>query len=83
MKFRFISDPGHGWLEVPVDLVDRAGVIGAVSKYSYHKGDLLYLEEDCDASRFLQALKKQGVNYEIEEVHQNPTPIRNYPRFRG
>ena len=55
MKFRFISDPGHGWLEVPVDLVDRAGVIGAVSKYSYHKGDLLYLEEDCDASQIGRA----------------------------
>jgi len=81
VKFRFISDPGHGWLEVPISFVRAMGIASKVSPYSYLKGDMAYLEEDCDAYLLLQELKRQNINYELDEVYQDPTPIRRYARF--
>ena len=53
---RFISDSGHGWLEVPTVDVITAGV--APSRYSYLDAatGMSYLEEDCDASAYLHAV---------------------------
>ena len=54
---RFISDSAHGWLEVPTVDVAAAGV--TPSRYSYidgHSG-LTYLEEDCDAPKYLNATR--------------------------
>ena len=81
IKFRFISDPGHGWLEVPISFVRAMGIASKVSAYRYRKGDMAYLEEDCDAYLLLQELKRQNINYELDEVYQDPTPIRRYARF--
>ena len=53
--FRFISDPGHGWLEVPRSLLSELGILEEITTYSYQKKELVYLEEDCDASRFFEA----------------------------
>ena len=55
-QLKWISDSGHGWLEVPTQAVLDAGVVP--SKYSYISDDRLttYLEEDWDAAKFLQAL---------------------------
>ena len=63
-QLRFISDPGHGWLEVPTADVEASGYIPSL--YS-HVSDALvtspetagyytYLEEDCDVAGFVQAL---------------------------
>ena len=55
-KLRFITDSGHGWLEVPTVDVTKAGVMP--SKYSYINADtsMTYLEEDCDATAYLKAI---------------------------
>lgn len=81
MQFRFISDPGHGWLEVPMQLIEVLGIKSKISAYSYRKGDLAYLEEDCDAAEFMQACKTQGIEVKFNEVYQEHTPIRHYARF--
>lgn len=81
MKFRFISDPGHGWLEAPISLVETLGLTTKVSSYSYRKGAMAYLEEDCDAYLFMDACKRNGITVELDEIHQDPTPIRGYSRF--
>jgi hypothetical protein len=57
-KYRFFADPGHGWLEVY-----RAEVVASgakISGYSYYDPltDMAYLEEDCDAPNFLNAVGK-------------------------
>ncbi|NDB69442.1 MAG: hypothetical protein EB015_15835 [Methylocystaceae bacterium] len=53
--FDFISDPGHAWLKVNTrDLFALGLTPGDFSSYSYRRGDDLYLEEDCDASLFIQ-----------------------------
>ena len=59
-QLRFISDPGHGWLEVPTADVEASGYIPSL--YSHVSGDpgpastWTYLEEDCDVAGFVQAL---------------------------
>lgn len=77
-KYRFIEDPGHGWLEVDRAEIKRLGVEAQISAWSYIKGDKAYLEEDCDAGVFLRAKTEAGEEFELVEVYQDPTPVRNY-----
>ena len=58
---RFIHDPGHGWLEVPMADIKALGIRGEISSCSFISGDNAYLEEDCDAGVYLSALEKQGI----------------------
>ena len=82
------TDSGHGWLAVPADDVLEIGLSAqSFSWYSYKKDNLagglwFYLEEDCDASKFINtyvecfgfmpAIKSQYVN--------GNSPIRRYAR---
>jgi hypothetical protein len=76
------TDPGHGWLEVPAGLVTVHGI--TPSRYSYSQGGNYYLEEDCDAPRFLKALEATGVTVNFKEKHTNHDhPIRSYRRCPG
>ena len=83
MKYRFIEDPGHGWLEVQVSEIQRLGVGQKISRYSYLKGDRAYLEEDCDLSVFMKAKEQAGEPVEMVRVYEEHTQIRNYPSFGG
>ena len=79
---KFFEDPGHGWLEVPLAQVAALGITNKISGYSYRKGTMAYLEEDCDASVFLEAFREQyGTAPAYDRVYQDPTPIRQYARF--
>ena len=77
----FFSDPGHGWLQVPVECLKSVGLkTSDFSSYSYRHTSAVYLEEDCDAPRFLTACKACNVVPVIRENHTNyDSPIRNYP----
>ena len=33
MRLNFYEDPGHGWLAVPLPLLDRLGLIDQISHY--------------------------------------------------
>ncbi|NBR01140.1 MAG: hypothetical protein EBT97_11960, partial [Actinobacteria bacterium] len=80
---RMISDPGHGWLEVPVSELARLGIANQISRYSYRKGQMAYLEEDLDAGVYLEALEAAGEpRPALTEVYQARTPIRSYPSYR-
>ena len=82
---RFISDSAHGWLEVPTVDVAAAGV--TPSRYSYidgHSG-LTYLEEDCDAPKYLNATRCCGghcyLNRGIKDVYiDGECWVRDLPR---
>ena len=61
--YHFYSDPGHGWLRVPREELRELGIESKISKYSYQKGSFVYLEEDCDAPEFINALSEaRGVS---------------------
>jgi len=80
-KYRFISDPGHGWLEVPQFDILTAGIQSKISGYSYiHKGNV-YLEEDCDAGLFIDAVKLPREN--CIDVYVETTKIRDYQSYNG
>jgi hypothetical protein len=61
-KYRFISDPAHGWLEVRVSELEELGIADKISAYSYIDraggtgNHLAYLEEDCDLAVFAKAI---------------------------
>jgi hypothetical protein len=81
MKYRFIADPGHAWLEVDMSEAIALGV--KPSAYSYKHNGMWYLEEDCDAPLFVAAKKARGEPVEFVEVYQENTPIRTYNHIRG
>ena len=71
--YTFHTDPGHGWLEVTIgDLASVGLAIKDISPYSFRKGLRLFLEEDCDASKFFMAYKEKHGQYpKRNEVHTN------------
>ena len=83
--YTFHSDSAHAWLEVPLGDLCRSGVADQITNYSYRKGDAVYLEEDCDASRFLQALRHQGIQVNFREAYIGGEHhwIRNLNHWEG
>ena len=82
-RYNFHFDAGHGWLEVPEADVKELGIKGDISGFSYRQGDTLYLEEDCDASRFLVAYeKREGKRFETREINDgDQSRIRRMARY--
>jgi hypothetical protein len=82
MRLNFYEDPGHGWLAVPLPLLDKLGIIDQISTYSYMRGMLAHLEEDCDYGTFLRALNDRGMLCTIKHHHtDHRSRIRGYDQF--
>lgn len=81
--YPFFTDPGHGWLRVPRRDLVTLGVAHRITPYSYQKDAYVYLEEDCDASRFLQAAEAAGWKVTVQERVQarHPSVIRTYDEY--
>lgn len=83
-KFRFYSDPGHGWLKVPLDSLAYLGIIGDISSFSYMRGGFAYLEEDSDLEKFSRAyIKHFGKDFQITDMQQSnrESNIRRYASY--
>jgi dihydropteroate synthase len=82
LSLTYHQDPSHGWIEVPMTLIETLGIILDISPYSYKRNGLAYLEEDCDASVLLSAMTEQGLSYNlVRKATNQDSPIRNYQRF--
>ena len=84
VRYIWYTDPGHGWLRVPLAELDRLGIRDKMSVYSYRSGGYAYLEEDCDALAFIDAKKARGEwpDGEIPETHtDSPSPVRGMDRL--
>jgi hypothetical protein len=84
---KFYDDPSHGWYAVKRSILATMGLLGAITSFSYQKGDTVYLEEDCDASAFFARAKSQGLTVVIKKgattnTGQYSSPIRSYESFR-
>lgn len=81
--YRYIQDPSHGWIEVPLEELEKHHLSYKISRYSYMnpKTGKAYLEEDCDAAIFIKKLKDTDTPYDIKEVYQENTFVRNLPSF--
>lgn len=79
--FTYHTDPGHGWLEVSAADLKAVGLTAKdFSAYSYRGNGKLYLEEDCDASKFVAAYEaKHGRKAEYQERYAERSFIRRLP----
>lgn len=83
MKLNYFQDPGHGWIGVKRSLVQELGIEDKISSFSYQRGQSVYLEEDCDASLLIEALKAKGIEFELVSKHTDKRhPIRSYESFK-
>jgi len=79
--YRYIQDPGHGWIEVSYAELVALGIADRISRYSYasfsnyENNPFIYLEEDCDAGLWLKArdATPHPIAYteNIREIHTN------------
>ena len=84
--FTFFSDPGHGWLEVPMALVENLKIANKISRFSFKNKSrdafqMAYLEGDCDARVFTEAYGED--NFELIFIDSDErSGIRDLPRFK-
>ena len=76
---KLFSDSGHGWAEVSLSELKQLNILDKITSYSYIFENNAYLEEDCDLSTYIKALKENNISFEFEDNYQgNNSPIRNY-----
>lgn len=81
-SFKFHSDSGHGWLAVKLTMLKDLGIVDKISKYSYIRGQTVYLEEDVDARVFHEAYNEKYGEYDVETFYYDRrSPIRSYTPF--
>ena len=67
--FDFHQDGGHAWLKVSKDLFNRTNLtVKHISSFSYQDNNNYYLEQDCDATMYLNNLKEQGIKYSFINI---------------
>jgi len=80
--FDVYCDPGHGWVKVHQSFLVK--LIGrhwrqVFTPFSYERGEWLYLEEDEDASRFVNWCRANGIEPKWRQHHADrPSRIRRY-----
>lgn len=81
--FTFHSDPAHSWLEVDWTALKKLGLNPTdFSRYSYRRHNTFFLEEDCDATKFIEAWRsKHGADsVRFYERHSNGNSfVRSLP----
>ena len=82
MSYTFHTDPGHGWLEVSKEELSLFNIADKISSYSYKLGSKVFLEEDCDAGLFINALENKGIKFTYTTINSNSDSIiRTYKRY--
>ena len=83
LTFDVYNDPGHGWIKVSFARLIR--IIGpdwrsAFTPFSFERGCHAYLEEDCDAARFVKACQAIGIEPRWRMHYaESESRIRDYP----
>ena len=80
VKYDVFNDPGHGWMKVTRNEINRLGIAEKISPYSYQRGDHVYLEEDGDLTKFrIAKMEIDKIKIEFREKHSNKSSkIRSY-----
>lgn len=82
-RFKFHSDAAHGWLAVKRDILYKLKIEHKITRFSYQKGSTVYLEEDMDATTFINAFTAAN-GYKpiiLEQPSVNRSMIRSYASF--
>ena len=74
------SDPGHAWARVSFETLRELGIEDKISPYSYQRNGFAFLEEDCDLSVLILALRARGIEPRWVEKNrrEGPSKIRSY-----
>ena len=68
----FISDNSHGWIKVNKNIFKKHNIdIKKISNYSYKDNKHYYLEEDNDATYFINELKNKNIKYKFNYIENN------------
>ena len=70
IEYTYYTDPGHGWLGVNYDELVELGIHKEVSRYSYRRGDAVYLEEDCDMALFMNTMEAKGIKVTLKHINE-------------
>lgn len=82
--FTYYQDPGHGWLEVPRDLLHTLGIADEISECSRQRLETVFLEEDSDLFRFTRAMGAAGREFKTLEVyHEGNSFVRSLPPYEA
>lgn len=81
--FPLISDAGHGWARVPRQVLNASGVSDQISAHSYQKGNNVFLEQDSDLPKFVEARNAAGVVTKFAPYNNKSreSRIRKYERY--
>lgn len=80
------NDPGHAWAKVKRSELVSLLLCGEISSFSYQRGDYVYLEEDYDLAKYINALKKynSGIEIKFKEYWTNRrSKIRDYQSYHS
>jgi hypothetical protein len=76
------SDPAHSWGKVKRQVIDNLGLAQGVSDYSYQLRDNVYLEEDCDLTKFFNTyVATTGREPKHTTIYSERCRIRTYERY--
>lgn len=65
IKCTHIDTASHGYVSVAKEDIRLLGIQDKISHYSGHSFSRVYLEEDCDATIFMERAKELGVNVAV------------------
>jgi hypothetical protein len=84
ISIKVFGDPGHAWARVAKSKLVKLGIADKISTYSYMNGSNAFLEEDCDLSVLIGALRERGYEIKFNESHTDrQSKIRNYSTYRA
>lgn len=81
ITLNFHNDGGHGWLECNREMINSTGIAERISKYSYQRGNDVFLEEDCDMPLLLSALRERSIGVVVNDMYEDESPVREYERY--
>jgi hypothetical protein len=84
ISIKVFADPGHAWARIAKSKLVTLGIADKISTYSYQKGENAFLEEDCDLTVLVNALRQRGYEVKFNESHTNrQSKIRSYNTYRA
>jgi hypothetical protein len=84
ISIKVFADPGHAWARIAKSKLVTLGIADKISTYSYQKGENAFLEEDCDLTVLVNALRQRGYEVKFNESHTNrQSKIRSYSTYKA
>ena len=80
---RYITDPSHSYLRVPIKYINNWKLDKKISEYSFFNNKYAWLEMDNDSMVFFDALDERGIREPTiyTQTLNDLAYFRLYPRF--